>query len=54
MDFLEKIGYTDARKRLRKRFYHYSQRVIESQPFWVEAFQFSFCELPGVIFEHKS
>ena len=32
MDFLVKIGYTELRKRLRKRFYHYSQRVSESQP----------------------
>jgi hypothetical protein len=32
MDFLEKIGYTNRRKRLRKRFSHYSQRVSQSQP----------------------
>jgi hypothetical protein len=32
MDFLEIIGYTQVRKRLRKRFYHYSQTFIQSQP----------------------
>jgi Iap family predicted aminopeptidase len=30
-----KIWYTDLRKRLRKRFSHYSQRFIESQPFFI-------------------
>ena len=38
MDFLEKIGYTDLRKRLRKRFYHYSQRVSESQSLFLRGF----------------
>jgi hypothetical protein len=38
MDFLEKIGYTDLGKRLRKRFYHYSQRVIESQSLFRQGF----------------
>ncbi len=41
MDFLEKIGYTNARKRLRKRFYHYSQRVIESQPLFRQGYPFA-------------
>jgi hypothetical protein len=44
MDFLEKIGYTDQGKRLRKRFSHYSEWVIQSQSL-IEAFPF-FCCIP--------
>ncbi len=39
MDFLQKIWYTDLGKRLRKRFYHYSQRFTQSQPPFIKAFQ---------------
>src|SRR5574338_454060 len=39
MDFLEKIGYTDSRKRLRKRFTHYSETFTSSQPHFIKAFQ---------------
>ena len=38
MDFLEKIWYTDLGKRLRKRFYHYSQRFTQSQPLSHQSF----------------
>ena len=52
MDFLEKIGYTVEGKRLRKRFYHYSQRVIESQSLFSLRLS-HFCHFPEVIFENN-
>ena len=39
MDFLGKIGYTEIRKRLRKRFYHYSQKLYRVNPYFIKAFQ---------------
>ena len=39
MDFLGKIGYTEIRKRLRKRFYHYSQKLSRVNPYFIKAFQ---------------
>ncbi len=39
MDFLGKIGYTEIRKRLRKRFYHYSQKLSRVNPNFIKAFQ---------------
>jgi hypothetical protein len=37
MDFLEKIGYTGAGKRLRKRFSHYSQSLSRVNPYFIQA-----------------
>jgi hypothetical protein len=51
MDFLEKIGYTDASKRLRKRFSHYSQSLPEVNPYFTKAFQSG--PSLGVIFENN-
>lgn len=50
MDFLEKIGYTDQGKRLRKRFSHYSEWVIQSQSLFEV---FPFLVSPGAILEYE-
>src|SRR5215211_6338565 len=51
MDFLEKIGYTDRGKRLRKRLPHYSQSSPRVNPYLIKAFPS--CRTLGVIVENN-